>query len=101
MKDIDSIVNQGNVLEKLRNYVKTPLNEIKEEDDNFDLLKGVGYYVDAMNCGDVQQKEETLKNAKEHLEKYREEKDSKPLYPVFEDVVDSVLSDIKQLNNDI
>ena len=51
-----------------------------------------------MNCSDVQQKEETLKKAKEHLEKYKEEKDSKPLYPVFEDVVDSVLQEInKQL----
>lgn len=94
MKDIDSIVNQGNVLEKLRNYVKTPLNDIKEYDDNSEFLKGLRYYEEAMNCSDVKQKEDTLKKAKSLLEKYREEKDSKPLYPVFKDVVESVLEEI-------
>lgn len=97
MKKIDIIVNQGDLLNKLLIYVKTPLNDIKEDDDNSEFLKGLRYYEEAMNCSDVKQKEDTLKKAKDLLEKYREEKDSKPLYPVFEDVVDSVLNEIQKL----
>lgn len=97
MKNIESFVKRDNVYNKLLDYVRTPLNEIKEDDDNADLLKGLRYYEDAMNCSDAQKKE-ALKKAKEHLEKYREEKDSKPLYPVFKDVVEFVLEEInKQL----
>lgn len=92
MKNIESFVKRDNVYNKLLDYVRTPLNEIKEDDDNADLLKGLRYYEDAMNCSDAQKKE-ALKKAKEHLEKYKE----KPLCPVFEDVVYSVLNEIQNI----